>query len=51
VDSFMPRPLYPRGKDRGIQWIGGWVDQRPGGEKKKAPVPDGNRAPVFQAVA
>jgi hypothetical protein len=28
--SFMPRPLYPRGKTLGTHWIGGWVDPRAG---------------------
>jgi hypothetical protein len=30
VVRFTPRPLYPRGKNPGIHWIGGWVGPRAG---------------------
>jgi hypothetical protein len=30
VVSFTPRPLYPRERDPGPHWIGGWVDPRVG---------------------
>jgi hypothetical protein len=35
VVSFMPRPLYPRGKSPGTHWIGGWVDPRAGLDMKR----------------
>jgi hypothetical protein len=28
VVSFTPRPLYPRGREPGTHWIGGWVGPR-----------------------
>jgi hypothetical protein len=31
VSSFTPRPLYPR--EKGIHWIGGWVNLRTGMDK------------------
>jgi hypothetical protein len=30
VVSYTPLPLYPRGKNPGTHWIGGWMDPRAG---------------------
>jgi hypothetical protein len=48
-----PAALYPRGKDPGIHWIGGWVGPRAGldaGARRKILCPVGDRTPIVQSV-
>jgi hypothetical protein len=56
VVSFMPQPLYTKGKNLSTHWIGGWVDPGAGldnVEKRKfSTPPDLNSNPsVVQPVA
>jgi hypothetical protein len=48
-----PAALYPRGKDPGTHWTGGWVGPRAGldaGARKKSSAPVGDRTPIVQPV-
>jgi hypothetical protein len=47
VVSFMPLPLYRRGKSPRYHWIGGWVDPRAGlDDVEKILAPTGTRTPT-----